>query len=71
MRVSAQTATAPGAISGNRGRADRYGDRALLTVTALASLLVVAVIAFIIYQLIDGARLSISRSMRSISGLEM
>ena len=60
MRVSAQTATAPGAISGNRGRADRYGDRALLGITALASLLVVAVIAFIIYQLIDGASLSIS-----------
>ncbi len=60
MRVSAQTATAPGAISGNRGRADRYGDRALLGITALASLLVVVVIAFIIYQLIDGARLSIS-----------
>ena len=60
MRVSAQTATARGAISGNRGRADRYGDRALLTVTALASLLVVAVIAFIIYQLIDGASLAIS-----------
>jgi phosphate transport system permease protein len=60
VRVSAQTATAPGAISGNRGRADRYGDRALLTVTALASLLVVVVIAFIIYQLIDGSTLAIS-----------
>jgi phosphate transport system permease protein len=55
VRVSAQIATAPGAISGNRGRADRYGDRALLTVTALASLLVVVVIVFIIYQLVDGA----------------
>ena len=60
MRVSAQTATAPGAISGNRGRADRYGDRVLLGVTALASLLVVVVIAFIIYQLIDGAAPAIS-----------
>ena len=58
--MSAQTATAPGAISGNRGRADRYGDRALLGITALASLLVVAVIAFIIYQLIDGASLALS-----------
>jgi phosphate transport system permease protein len=60
VRVSTQTATVSGAISGNRGRADRYGDRALLGITALASLLVVAVIAFIIYQLIDGASLAIS-----------
>jgi len=60
VRVSAQPASVPGAISGNRGRADRYGDRVLLGVTALASLLVVAVIAFIIYQLIDGASLAMS-----------
>ncbi len=60
MRVSAHTASAPGAISGHRGRADRYGDRVLLGVTALASLLVVVVIAFIIYQLIDGAAPAIS-----------
>ena len=47
-------------MSGARGRADRYGDRALIGVTALASLVAVAAIAFIIYQLIDGAAPAIS-----------
>ena len=64
MRVSAQTAIVPGAISGNRGRADRYGDRALLGITALASLLVVAVIAFIIYQL-DRRRRAVDLDVRA------
>jgi phosphate transport system permease protein len=60
VSVPSVTAPAPGAIGGNRGRVDRYGDYALLGVTALASLLVVVVIAFIVYQLIDGATLSMS-----------
>jgi phosphate transport system permease protein len=59
--VTAQPITAPGAIRGSRGRGDRYADRGLLALTALASLLVVATIAFIIYQLLDGAGPAMSR----------
>ncbi len=48
-------------MSGSRGSADRFGDRLLLVLTALAAAAVVATIAFVIYQLIDGANPSIAR----------
>jgi phosphate transport system permease protein len=58
--VTVQSLTVPGRISGSRGRADRIGDRLLQGLTAFASLLVVATIGFIIYQLIEGAQPAMS-----------
>jgi phosphate transport system permease protein len=52
--------SAPAQFAGQRGRADRFGDQLLYGLTAAASLLVVATIAFIIYQLVDGAAPAIS-----------
>jgi phosphate transport system permease protein len=54
--VVAESISASEALTGHRGRADRFGDLALYAITSLAALVVVATIAFIIYQLIDGAR---------------
>ena len=60
MRVVAEPVSASGAITGDRGRADRFGDKALYGITALSALVVVATIGFIIYQLVDGARPALS-----------
>jgi phosphate transport system permease protein len=60
VRVVAEPISASGAITGHRGRADRFGDLALYGITLVAALVVVATIVFIIYQLIDGARPALS-----------
>jgi phosphate transport system permease protein len=52
--------TPPGALTRSRGRGDRFGDRLLLVLTCGAALFVVGTIAFIGYQLIDGAAPAIS-----------
>src|SRR5579871_5002691 len=57
-----------GVISGSRGRVDRLGDRTLHASTFLAALLVVVAIAFIIYQLVDGAQLAIGHYGLSFIG---
>jgi phosphate transport system permease protein len=56
---SATPAAAP--LSATRRFTDRFGDRALLGLTTLASLVAAALIALIIYKLIDGASGSISK----------
>jgi len=46
---------AAGALASTRGSVDRLGDRLLTSVTVLASLTAAALIALILYKLIDGA----------------
>jgi len=55
VRVTAPPILAPSELSGSRSPADRFGDRALFALTTLAAVAVLATIAFVIYQLIDGA----------------
>jgi phosphate transport system permease protein len=58
--VTAEPISVSGDLTGSRGRGDRLGDRLLLGLTSLAAIAVVATIAFVIYELIDGAAPAIS-----------
>jgi phosphate transport system permease protein len=59
--VNATAATAPTPLGSSRRLSDRVGDRALVGLTAGASLAAVVVIGLIIYQVVDNASPAISK----------